>query len=135
MKMEKMFVTFLSPGTFVHEATEKKIESWDVSKAKEMAVAIHERHGARPFGFYFTTRGRTKDDLDSKEIRRSGTYYLGGRILTAKDVEQGSILHSNMINNGIEKVIENTNSWKVTVTFEKGDELLEFEGFDRAKTH
>lgn len=49
--MFKNIVTFLSPGTFASEATNKDIESWDVSLAMDMAKNIVERHGAKPYGF------------------------------------------------------------------------------------
>ena len=35
MSIQKHFITFVSPGTFVHEETEKEIDSWDVEKAKK----------------------------------------------------------------------------------------------------
>ena len=42
--MKAHFVTFSSPGTFVHEETTKPIGSWDTEKAIEMAREITERH-------------------------------------------------------------------------------------------
>lgn len=47
-KVEKHFVTFYSPGTFMAEASEYPIASWDVEKAKKMAEGVRERHGAVP---------------------------------------------------------------------------------------
>lgn len=64
--MKKHFVTFFSPGTFVSETSEKPIDSWDVDTAVEMSTQILERHGARPYGFRFSTRERGQEDLDSK---------------------------------------------------------------------
>jgi hypothetical protein len=125
------FATFLSPGTFVHEDTELPIESWDTAKASEMANSIQERYAATPFAFYFTTRGRGPTDLDSKELKRSGRYYLGGKIETIDEVRKRAdpnerILLQNMECNGYDRIITNTNSWKVTQPFEKDDTLLQW---------
>jgi hypothetical protein len=128
-KMIKHFVVFFSPGTLFAEATEKPIDSWDVEEAKKKAINIKERHGATPYGFCFTTRERKNDELDSKEIKRSGTYFLGGKVLTIKDIKKrkdpkDAILISNMECNHWNKVVENCNSWKIVQPFLKGDTLL-----------
>ena len=128
------FVFFNTPATFVIEHTEKQIFSWDTAKAVEMAKDIHERHGARPYGFQFTTRSRGDSDLDSKVADRSGTYYLGGVVRTQAEVVADNkpdeeILRSNMRANEIEKVVVNTNSWKVTMPLGLKDTVLDFDGF------
>jgi hypothetical protein len=127
--MRKHFVTFYSPGTFFCEQTVKEIDAWDVHKATAMARTITERYGATPFAFVFSTRERTDNNLDSHEIARSGQYYLGGMIETMEDVERRSdpqehILLNNMKINGWDKIIVNTNSWKVVRPFTKKDILL-----------
>ena len=129
--MKKHFVIFYSPGTFVSETTEREIDSWDVEQAMSMARTVKERHGATPYGFRFTTRSRADNELDSKVTERSNMYYLGGKIrhldfiiLENKPDEQ--ILISNMRNNGCDRVIENTNSWKITQPLEKDDVVLEW---------
>jgi hypothetical protein len=96
-----------------------------------MAHEIHERHGATPFAFFFTTRARTAKELDSKETKRSGRYFLGGKIETLAEVEarnspDENILRSNMRCNGYARIITNTNSWKVTQPFEDDDTLLDW---------
>jgi hypothetical protein len=57
-------------------------------------------------------------------------YYLGGRLLTIDDIpdtDENKTLRWNMKYNNIETVIENTNSWKTTMPFDKNkDTLLEF---------
>jgi hypothetical protein len=78
--MKKHFVTFCSPGTLVSETTTKDIDSWDVQEASKMARRIKERHGAVPYGFYFSTRERGEEDLDSTVTKTSHMYYLGGKI-------------------------------------------------------
>ena len=78
MKLEKHFVVFYSPGTFVAESNEKPIDAWDVAQAMEMGRTILQRHNATPYGFRFITRGRNDEDLDSKQIASSPLYYLGG---------------------------------------------------------
>lgn len=125
------FVTFFSPGTFVHEDTTKKIASWDVEKACEMARGIKERRNATPFAFQFSTRGREDHELDSKVVKRSGMYYLGGKVETIDDVKKRNdpkeeILLSNMRCNGWKKIITNTNSWRVTQPLLDGDVVLDW---------
>lgn len=130
--MKKHFVTFVSPGTFFSEHTEKPIESWDIMKATKMARSIKERHGATPYGFYFTTRERRSHELDSKVTRTSGMYYLGGTVETLEEIKARKnpderILLSNMEMNGWNKVITNTNSWKITQPLRDEDVVLAWE--------
>lgn len=129
--MEKHFVTFYSPGTFISETTVKEIDSWDVDKAVKMADDITERHAATPYGFRFSTRTRKDDELDSKESVTSKMYYLGGTVETLSEVEarndpKEAILRTNMRVNGWGKIITNTNSWRTTQPFLEGDVLLDY---------
>jgi hypothetical protein len=78
-QMKKDFVVFLSPGTFVSEETRMPIDSWDPDKAVAMSKAVTERYQSKPYGFYFVTKERSQDELDSKETRSSGLYFLGVR--------------------------------------------------------
>lgn len=130
--MEKHFVTFYSPGTFVSESTQKPIDSWDVQVAKKMAAEINERNGATPYGFRFTTRGRSNDELDSQVIQSSPMYYLGGVVETLTQVEarndpSESILRSNMRCNGYNRIITNRNSWKFTAPLQDDDVVLDWD--------
>lgn len=86
--MIKHYVTFLSPGAIVAESSTVEIEDWDTDKAMEMARGIRERHGATPYCFYFTTRKRDAEDFDSYEVKRSGTYFLGGTIETLSELSR-----------------------------------------------
>ena len=129
--MQAHFVTFYSPGTFVHEETTKSIESWDVKVASTMAREISERYGAKPFGFRFTTRSRSEGDLDSKVKNTSPMHYLGGKIETLAEVKARAtpddrILVSNMEGNGYERIITNINSWKVTMPLRVDDVVLDW---------
>ena len=115
--MQQHFVTFYSPGTFVSEHTTKPIASWNVATAKRMARHISERYGATPYGFQFTTRARTEKELDSKLVKTSPMYYLGGVVETLADVKaratkDDDTLIWNMETNKIRRIITNTNSWK-----------------------
>ncbi len=128
--MQKHFVTFFSPGTFVSEETTKPIDTWDVEAAVLLAADITERHGAKPYGFRFTTRERSDADLDSKVTQTSGIYYLGGKIETLAEVEARNdpsehILRSNMRSNGIDKIVINDNSWRFTAALRENDVVLE----------
>jgi hypothetical protein len=129
--MKKHFVVFRSPGTFFHEETTKEIGSWDVEEAKKMARGITERYGATPFGFYFITRSRKADDLDSSVSAKSNMYYLGGKIETLEEVKaratkDDNILIRNMECNGYQRIITNTNSWRVTQPLNTGDVVLDW---------
>lgn len=128
--MERHFVTFYSPGTFVSETTTKEISSWDVGAAREMARDIVERYGAKPYGFRFTTRARGDNDLDSKEVAHSGMYHLGGRLESLDEIVQRNdpkdkILISNMRINGWDFVLVNDNSYRITLPFDDRDHLLD----------
>lgn len=129
--MEKHFVTFYSPGTFVAEQTTKPIESWDVNEAMAMATKISERNAATPYGFKFSTRGRGENDLDSKVIKSSNFYYLGGEVMTLQQVKdkhdpKDNILISNMECNGWDRIVVNRNSWRWTQPLEESDVVLDF---------
>lgn len=128
--MKQHFVHFLSPGSFVAEETREPIDSWDVAAAVRMARSIKERHNARPYGFQFSTRERGDKDLDSKEVKRSGTYYLGGKVETIKEVSarknpKEAVLLANMRDNGWDKIVTNTNSWRWTQPLHKDDKVLD----------
>lgn len=129
--MEKHFVTFLSPGSFVAEETTKEIESWDVDKAVKMSMQITERYNAKPYGFYFTTRSRRDEDFDSKQTDKSGIYYLAGKVLTLEDIKdrndsRDDILVRNMEANGWDKVVETCSPWRWNQPLEENDVVLNF---------
>ena len=128
--MKKHFVTFLSPGTLFSEQTTKEIASWDIDAAVEMSRHIIERYNAKPYGFVFTTREREPDDFDSQETGRSGTYFLGGDVLTLEQVKarndpDDTTLIWNMEINGFEKVVVSCTPWKSTHPLYEGDVVLE----------
>lgn len=131
MKVQAHFVEFFSPGTLFAESDVHEIASWDVLKAMKLADTITQRHGATPFGFQFFTKAREDCDLDSKEVKRSGMYYLGGKVETLKQVEARATiaektLVSNMRCNKYEKIITNTNSYQWTAPLRKGDTVLDY---------
>lgn len=127
--MEKHFVTFYSPGTFVSEETTKPIKKWDTKEAIKMARTVVERYGAKPYGFRFSTRARSENDLDSRVVKSSGLYWLGGRVETLKQVAarndpKEKILLSNMRCNGWHKIVVNDNSWRWTQPLGPHDRVL-----------
>jgi hypothetical protein len=130
-RMKKEFVTFYSPGTFVHEMRTLPIDSWNVKLATKMASSITERYDATPFGFRFSTRSRGPDDLDSKITAESPMYYLGGTVRTIDEVLSGTdpneeILRCNVSGNKFKRILTNDNSWRVTVPLEDSDIVLEW---------
>lgn len=128
-EIRQHFVPFYSPGTFIAETAIREIDSWDTGIACATASTIVERHGATPYGFRFSTRGRSAEDLDSKEIDHSGFYFLGGEVKTlamliAENNPDDHILIDNMRSNGWNVVVVNTNSWKWTQLLEENDTVL-----------
>lgn len=129
--MKKEFVEFFSPGTFVSEETRLPIEVRSVDLACQMAQGIKERHNATPYGFRFVSRERADDELDAKDVDSSPMYYLGGVVETLEEVEARAtkddfILIANMKSNGWNKIITNTNSWKITQPLNDSDIVLDW---------
>lgn len=127
--MEKHFVTFFSPGTFVAETSTREIDSWDVEAARTMAAEITERYNATPYGFQFSTRSRGPDDLDSKVSAKSPMYYINCRVETLEFLEamnkpETEILRSNMRCNGWDRVVTTIKGWKWTQPLEANDIVL-----------
>jgi hypothetical protein len=128
--MEKHFIEFYSPGTIISETNLIEINSWDVNKAVELSKNIVQRHNSKPYGFKFITKSRNEYDLDSKIIKQSNFYYLGGKIKTltelkAENNQKDKILINNMECNGWNKIIENNNSWKITLPLNETDIILQ----------
>jgi hypothetical protein len=127
--MIKHFVHFYSPGTLFSEESVKEIKSWDIELAKKMAGNITERHNATPYGFRFTTQEGGGKNWEPKTTKTSPLYYLGGKVETLKEVKARAtaddrILISNMECNRYKKIITNTNSYKTTMPFEEGKDVL-----------
>ncbi len=127
--MEKYFVTFYSPGTFVAETSTRSVDEWDVAAARELANEISERYGATPYAFRFTTRSRGPEDLDSKQTKASPTYYLGGVVRTIEEVRAAGlpeerILLSNMESNRWDRIVTTTEGWMWTQPLEPDDVVL-----------
>lgn len=123
------FVTFYSPGTFVGEETTKAIDAWDISKALEMSKSIVERHGARPYSFQFSTRGRKAGELDSSVIAKSPLYYFGCRVETAEEIAQRNdskeeILRSNLRCNGWKRIARPLQGYAGAYPLEDADIVL-----------
>ena len=123
MTVQKHYVTFYSPGSFVSETTTKEIDAWSVDLAVRM---VKDRwHCSNPYGFSFKTK--ESDGWSPKTVKESGMYYLGGKLLKLNDIpdtKENSILRDNMRFNNYEYVIENTNSWKVTLPFYKDKDTV-----------
>jgi hypothetical protein len=92
---KRHYVEFRSPGTLYAEESSRPIEAWDTAKACELAKGITERHGAKPFAFKFITMLEADpiDDgeggtlqVQSRRVAESGTYFIGGTILSIDDV-------------------------------------------------
>ena len=113
--LSKHYVTFYSPGTFVAETTSTEIDEWNTDLALEMMDDIVERYGARPYGFRFTTRGRSDDELDSKQIDSSGMYYVNCNIETIDEVCDRADPHEEILLSNME-----INDWNIIVSPKEG---------------
>ena len=107
-------VTFYSPGTFMSECTTVDTALTDPASIQHLAQGITERHGAKPYAF--------KIEGDPH------CYWFGAnRILTRDDIPdtpENRILRQNMEWNNIDRIIENTNSWRFTAPFRDGTDVV-----------
>lgn len=138
----KHFVTFESPGTFVHETSTRSIASWNIPAAARMATKIIERYGARPFAFYFETQlvadpvpdgeGGTLKVLP-KTVKRSGRYFLNATLETVDEIAARNdpserILVLNMDGNDWPIVAVSTNGWRSVQPFNVEDFVVDAKG-------
>ena len=125
------FVTFYSLGhLFPHKVT-MTIDCWNVDLALEMLPTLAEKQRARIYGFYFSTRRRGPEELDSSIVSESAIYYLNGTIRTLEELERrndpsAAILRENMRRNGYTKIVESKiGGYQRTSFLEKDDVVLE----------
>lgn len=139
------FVTFIGPmpphkialGAYTFEMRE--VPDWCIDNAVEIAGSLFLTENARPYAFYFTTRGRDRSELDSREINRSPNYYLGGRLMTLDAVERTAVadplldssadpslkpVAANMRQTKTDTVIVNDNSWRFVGAFNSETDIL-----------
>ena len=121
--MQKHFVNLLYAGIIVSEKSSHEVSDWNISEVYE----IIRSQKYKPYGFEFITRERKDNELDSRIIKSSGTYYLGGTVLNSEQVMarrdfNTRILLSNMETNSWEYVIETVNGQ--FFPFEENDILL-----------
>lgn len=138
----KHYVTFESPGTMFAESSSKEMGEWDTCAAMRLCADVRERHGARPYAFYFSTRRTAEpvvdDDgnalrVESKELKRSGKYYVLARLRDYDEVVRDNlpdenILRSNMLCNGYWVLAETTNSYKHCAPFNEDDFVVDADG-------
>lgn len=138
----KHYVTYYSPGTFFSESNTKPIGSWDLKEAVTLAEDIMQRHGAKPYGFRFSTQleaGEIEDGrggflkVEPKTIETSGLYMLGGVLETidevyARNKENESIIRSNMRYNDSFIVCVNNNSYKSMIPFNEDCAIVDVQG-------
>lgn len=130
--MRAHFVSFfgsdLGPTAGTWGESNHPIKSWDVNTAMAMARVVAERRGIVPRAFMFTTKARNANQLDSRVVKRSGYYFLGGELLTLNDVkhempEEGMLI-SNMRRRAIKRVVVSNISCGLVEEFRDGDVLL-----------
>ncbi len=114
----KTYITFLYQGSFLREESSQEINHREPNQ-----ISIPDNS----FGYYFWDRTETVVDgetLKGKAQNQSGTYYPGGSVWTAKEVEKSfpseNILITNMKSNGYDAVRTRQSNW---VAFRKGDHI------------
>ena len=141
--MRRNYVTFISPGSLYVEESRKPIERWDPALAVKLSEGIVERHGAVPFGFYFTLdveHAPIEDGeggelaVQPREIKRSGLYFLGGELKTYDEIKAARkkdtrILLSNMESNGWPIIVTVTNRYRTTQPFTENDRIVNADMF------
>lgn len=135
--MTKYFVTFLIPGMLFHEEYTEEVSSWSPDAALELLRSPRlKRLAGVTYGFYFTTRSRTKDELNSHTSAASDCYFLGGMVETQAQIRArqdpaggiGGILLRNMETNKWDRVITvNTYAGKVTLPMQSKDVNLPYD--------
>lgn len=132
--MEKKFIVFYSPGTFVAEENTVPCASYDISEACKQAQNITQRYQAKPYGFRFITRSRSDNELGSKETDHSPMYYIDGKVESIEEIEaehnpDRRILVSNMKINGWSHVVTTMSPYRWTQPLYAGDCVVD------SKTH
>jgi len=127
--MKKDYVTFYSPGTMVAETTRREIPSWNVAKVLKILPDIEERHGARPYGFRFTTMKRGLRDFSPRQVAQSNMYYVNCKVETLEEIEKRrdpkeAILLQNMKTNGWDKMVTTKSGWAWSHQLQDGDIVL-----------
>lgn len=128
--VERHFVDFFWPGIIFADHTVKQISSWDEKEALEIWKSFSEKN--KPYGFQFFTKARTDEELDSKEVKRSGTYFINGTILSLDEIERegnpgNRILINNMRCNGWDKIVRTMPPCCWTQPFEEDDKIITLE--------
>lgn len=137
--MKQLGVIYYSPGTFCSEENYVSVERFNLPEIVEKAKCIVQRHGATPYGFVLTKHVTGEDvpvdghilKLQSKEVFRSGTFYITGSIMKLQDIpdtNETRTLRFNMEINGFQAAIENNNSYRFTGAFSKNDFVVNWNG-------
>ena len=77
---EQHYLVLLITRGFNSESITRKIDSWDVGKALEKYVEAMKTYHSKLFGFRFITK------KDGKIVRKSGTFYVNGKVETLKEL-------------------------------------------------
>ena len=130
--VKQNYVTFLSPGSFLPEERTRTIGTWNVNEATKLAEDVEEHYGATPHSFYFSTRGRGNQDMDSRELSRSGMYYLHAKIESLQEIRErddpaDKILIKNMEGNEWDRVVVNKKGHRWVQPLMEGDVVLEYD--------
>lgn len=107
-----------------------------------MSCSVVERHGAKPYGFRFSTCNEADPlpdgdggtlRVEPRQTAESAMHFLGGTVSTIDDVRRRAkadekILLSNMECNNWAVIVENNNSWRFTTVFCEQDCIVDGAG-------
>jgi hypothetical protein len=131
--IEKTYALYFCPGTLFAETDQRLLETGTIEEACRIAKNIEVRHGARPYGFDIITklvsspiddgRGGTME-VQPKEIKRQGRYYLGGTLIKYDEVDPTSTMVFNMKGECL-FAIEIVNRYKSVQFFRQQDSIVD----------
>src|SRR5690606_22016244 len=84
----KIYARFFSPGTLADEITDVEVKEFNVREAVKKSKSITERYGAKPYGFTFVTKTPILGGMHEEAV--PGTFFLGGKLLTAEEILAGT---------------------------------------------
>lgn len=123
--MQQHHVTYLFPGSFFSEESSRKVSAWDVAEALKDIPKLSDTYPPA-FCFYFSTMRREDDEMNGKQVAKSGRYYLGGKVYEYDELPQGKeneILRLNIQHyDGKRAIKTSAGNWQ---PFLPGDTLLD----------
>ena len=113
-EIKQHFVTFKSPGMATAEHTTKEITPGTRSRPLRWPTTYWNATAPSPTASTSPPGPAPPQELDSKNIAKSGTYFMGGKIQTLQEVMANPTGNKTLIEN------MKGNHWDQVVTVTKG---------------